>query len=60
MYVGLGDAMTNIVLCKDCKHYNLEYHYCELLSEEPAAYSPGHIVDVYENDYCTYGESKEN
>lgn len=58
MYVGFGDAMIDVVLCKDCKHYNVEYHYCELLSEELDAYSFGYTVSMYEDDFCSYGEFK--
>lgn len=52
--------LKDVVLCENCEHFNAEYHYCELLSEEPDAYSPGHTVNMYEDDYCSYGELKFN
>lgn len=49
---------VKVIRCKDCKHYNVKYYYCKLLSEEPDAYSSGHTVTMDETDFCSYGESK--
>lgn len=51
--------VVEVVRCKDCKHYDKEYHQCKLHSEEPDQYSTGFIFCMQEDDFCSYGERKE-
>lgn len=44
----LANGVIVPVLCKDCKNYNCDKWFCELLEK-----------DVNENEYCSYGELKE-
>ena len=52
--------VTEVVRCKDCKYYDKEYHQCKLHSEEPDQYSTGFIFCMQEDDFCSYGERKED
>lgn len=51
--------VVEVVRCKDCKHYDKEYHQCKLHSEEPDQYYTGFIFCMQEDDFCSYGERKE-
>ena len=51
--------VVGVVRCKDCKHYDKEYHQCKLHSEEPDQYYTGFIFCMQEDDFCSYGERKE-
>lgn len=51
--------VVKVVRCKDCNHYDKEYHQCKLHSEEPDQYSTGFIFCMSEDDFCSYGERKE-
>lgn len=52
-------SVKAIVRCKDCQHYDKNYHNCNLHSEEPDQYSTGFYFRMNEDDYCSYGERKE-
>ena len=52
--------VAEVVRCKDCKYYDKEYHQCKLHSEEPDQYSTGFIFCMQEDDFCSYGERKED
>lgn len=43
--------MSEIVRCKDCKHYNSETHGCE---RNPS------VEGWLKDDYCSYGTRKES
>lgn len=43
--------MSEIVRCKDCKHYNSETHGCKR--------SPS-VEPWWEEDFCSYGTRKES
>lgn len=48
--------VAKVVRCKDCEHYDKEYHKCKLHSEEPDQYYTGFIFCMQEDDFCSYGE----
>ena len=50
--------VVEVVRCKDCKHYDKEYHQCKLHSEEPDQYYTGFIFCTQEDDFCSYGERR--
>lgn len=45
---------VEVVLCKDCKHWNKDALACDTL---PWVNSCEH-VNWYDNDFCSYGERK--
>lgn len=47
---------TNLVRCKDCKHYRAEYGSC---TAEHWDLSRVTFPHVDQNDYCSYGEKKK-
>ena len=51
--------VAEVVRCRDCKYYDKKYHQCKLHSEEPDQYSTGFIFNMQEDDFCSYGERKE-
>lgn len=46
-----------VVRCKDCKHYCSFYNEC---SEEHNHYTEEGFREVHDNDFCSYGERKDN
>ena len=47
--------ITEVVRCKDCKHYNKEILSCAMNSRDRGAW-----FNWYEDDFCSYGERKNN
>lgn len=47
---------VEVVRCKDCKHYE----YSDRLERLVCGYHRGWWVGMNENDYCSYGERKDN
>lgn len=58
-YLPAADVVS-VVRCKDCEYYDKKYHQCKLHSEEPDQYSTGFIFNMQEDDFCSYGERKDN
>ena len=50
--------VVEVVRCKNCKYYDIEYGVCDFHSVEPDAYSSGAKVEMAFNDFCSYGERK--
>ena len=48
-----ADAMDELVRCKDCKHFIKEEHGCN----HHGYFYPVRVMD---NDFCSYGERKDN
>ena len=49
---------VEVVRCKDCKHWNEETGFCD---EHSHFFNDGMCWDMFnENDYCSYGERKDN
>ena len=49
---------TPLPRCKDCKYYS-EDGICNVHSEYEDKYTRGHVVCMDGDDYCSYGERKE-
>lgn len=49
---------VEIVRCKDCKEYDVRNGECRLHSFHPV-YGEHFEVEMYGNDFCSYGERKE-
>lgn len=47
--------VAEVVRCKDCKHYCSFYNECD---EEHNHYTEEGFREVYDNDFCSYGERK--
>lgn len=47
----------DLVHCKDCKHYCSFYNECD---EEHNHYTEEGFREVYDNDFCSYGERSAN
>ena len=59
--IDLGADVLQVVRCKDCKHYDKHgYKICRLHSELPDKYSSGVNIYMERDDFCSYGERKEN
>ena len=48
--------LVEVVRCKDCKYY--DNGECTYLSEPYDSIYERWTVDVYENNYCSYGERR--
>ena len=48
--------VVEVVRCKDCKYWDCGV--CELHSEEPDQYSTGLEIEMFADDYCSYGERR--
>lgn len=48
--------LVEVIHCRDCKHY--DNPICEVHSEWPDQYSPGHTAYMEPDDFCSYGEPK--
>jgi hypothetical protein len=53
---------VEVVRCKDCKHYSSDQYGCEcgLHSEKENEDYPAFAVQMLPNDFCSYGERKDN
>ena len=51
-----------VVRCRDCKHWILDQHgcVCNLHSEKENEDYPAFAVQMLSNDFCSYGERKDN
>ena len=49
-----ADAVE-LVLCKDCKHYDKESFWCEMNGNDRSKW-----FSWYEDDFCSYGEREDN
>ena len=49
--------LVEVVRCKDCEHY--DNGECAFLSEQGRIYERW-TVDMDENDYCSYGERRDD
>lgn len=49
---------VEVVRCKDCKYY--KKGSCELHSVWPDEYSTGYDCRPDDDDFCSYGERREN
>lgn len=49
---------VEVVRCKDCKHY--KNGSCNIHSVWPYQYSPGYDFRPDDDDFCSYGERKNN
>lgn len=49
---------VEVVRCKDCKYY--KKGSCELHSVWPDEYSTGYDYRPDDDDFCSYGERREN
>ena len=47
--------ITEVVRCKDCKHYKKDSLSCGMNSKDR-----GEWFNWYEDDFCSYGERKDN
>lgn len=52
-----ADAVE-VVRCEDCKHWDCGV--CELHSEKPNQYNPGLEIEMFANDFCSYGERRDD
>lgn len=50
--------LVEVVRCKNCQHY--DGHICNFFSEWPDQYSTGHTVYMEPDDFCSYGERRED
>lgn len=51
---------VNVVLCRDCDYYRAdEFGKCLLHSEPPVASDLGYMFYVNDDDFCSYGQRKE-
>jgi hypothetical protein len=48
---------VEVVRCKDCKHFCSFYNEC---AEPHNHYTEEGFREVYDNDFCSYGERKDN
>ena len=46
---------VEVVRCKDCKHYNKDDLCCGMNSKDRSTW-----FNWYEDDFCSYGERKDN
>ena len=49
--------VVKVVRCKDCKHYCSFYNEC---SEPHNHYTEEGFREVYDEDFCSYGERRDN
>lgn len=49
-YKNAVNEMPELIRCKDCKHWDGKYHYCEIIDDS-------RDWDAY--DYCSIAERKE-
>ena len=47
-----------VIRCKDCKHWVCGV--CDLHSEKPDEYNTGLEIEMFSDDFCSYGERKDN
>lgn len=45
-----GELIGKLIRCKDCKHWDGKYHYCEIIDDSR---------DWDADDYCSVAERKE-
>lgn len=57
-YIGSNIDCVHVVRCKDCIHR--DGLVCDVHSEWPDQYSTGHMAYTEADDFCSYGERKEN
>ena len=50
--------VVEVVRCKDCKYYS-EDGICDVHSEYEDKYTRGYVVFMNGEDFCSYGERKE-
>ena len=51
---------VEVVRCKDCKWYDADCEICVYLSEDGDTYDCGCDVNMKPDDFCSYGERKDN
>lgn len=51
--------VVEAVRCKDCEFYRKQYHKCELHSVLPDQFFTGFIFEMAEDNFCSYGERRE-
>lgn len=49
---------VRVVRCKDCRYWDCGV--CKLYSEEPDQYSSGLKIEMFSDDFCSYGERRNN
>ena len=54
----LNADLVEVVRCKDCKYYS-EDGICDVHSEYEDKYTRGYVVFMNGEDFCSYGERKE-
>jgi hypothetical protein len=51
---------VEVVRCKDCKWYEANCETCVLHSDDGDTYDFGYDVNMKPDDFCSYGERKDN
>lgn len=58
--IDLGDNVVEVVRCRDCKHWSEHgYKFCKIHSVLPDKYGSGVNVYTENDDFCSYGERRE-
>ena len=51
---------VEVVRCKDCKWYEANCETCVLRSDDGDTYDFGYEVDMKPDDFCSYGERRND